>query len=398
METKRPNLEVFNQGDHQSTFGHLPDQVIQASVGPAHHALTSSGKGNNLLIGGQGVNVFQYKSTTTWPGYYSQNTGDPENAGPNTLFTLSGYAQNTDVYHGYAGAANIIWMANGKEALFLDDGYSPGADSLRFTNINFIQCGTGDQLVDLTSPRYALGNVTITGGTGNDVLMSSSGNDTLVTGKGNDYLWGGSGNDTLVYDASKSAGFSDTLIGASGIDTLRIQLTSAQYTTAVRNEIQAFHNFLSGPANNGQTFHFDKLGNLDATGFERLDLMVDAHHIAPAAPGAKQTIHASNASHSVTGGTGADTFYWTLPDTTKGGPDHITHFSFEQLDRIDLSRIVADRHPASINDVVHVIDTAEGSLIQAHVKGASGWSDIAVLDDIHAVTAANLWASHSLII
>ena len=29
----------------------------------------------------------------------------------------SGYAQNKDVFHGKAGATNILWMANGKEAL-----------------------------------------------------------------------------------------------------------------------------------------------------------------------------------------------------------------------------------------------------------------------------------------
>ena len=134
MATKRPNIEVFNQGTHENTFGHLPNQTIQASSVNMHHSLASSGQGANLLIGGPGTNVFQFKSSTTWPGYAAQNVGDPQNAGPNTLFSLAGKAQNTDVYHGYAGAVNIIWMANGDKALFLDDGFSPGVDSMRFTN------------------------------------------------------------------------------------------------------------------------------------------------------------------------------------------------------------------------------------------------------------------------
>ena len=125
-----------------------------------------------------------------------------------------GYAQNKDVFHGKAGATNILWMANGKEALFLDDGFSPGTDSLRLTNIGEIRCGTGDQIVDLTSPRFTIGDITIGGGTGNDVMMSSIGNDTIIAGKGNDYMWGGSGDDMFQWEASTAGAFADTIIGA----------------------------------------------------------------------------------------------------------------------------------------------------------------------------------------
>ena len=147
MPTVRPNIEVFHQPGQEATFGHLPNQTLTAGATGLHHSLASSGVGNNLLIGGNGTNVFHFKSTTAWPGYASQNTGDPENAGPNTLFSLSGYAQNTDVFRGKAGAVNILWMANGKEALFLDDDFSPGVSGQRLVNIDAIQCGTGDQIV-----------------------------------------------------------------------------------------------------------------------------------------------------------------------------------------------------------------------------------------------------------
>lgn len=400
MATKRPNIEVFNQGNQQATFGHLPNQTLTASNVNGHHSLTSSGVGANLLIGGPGTNVFAFKSTTTWPGYASQNVGDPENAGPNTLFGLAGYAQNTDVYHGYAGATNIIWMANGDKALFLDDGFSPGVDSLRFTNITSIECGTGKQIIDLTSSRYAMGNVTIKGGIGDDVLMASSGDDTIYAGKGNDYVWGGSGNDTLVYEATKAAGFIDTFIGASGVDTLKIKLTAAQNTAAVQAELKAFHDFIADASHNGQSFQFHSLGNLTATSIERLDVSVDNVHVNIGTSAAKMTLEGGGASHVLTGGTGGDTFFWKATDIVghTGGPDHVANFSFEQLDRIDLSRLVGNHMPANIEDVVHVVETAAGSLVQAHLMNDTAWTDIVVLDNVHNVSAANLYQSHSLIL
>ena len=399
MATKRPNIEVFNQGTHENTFGHLPNQTIQASSVNMHHSLASSGQGANLLIGGPGTNVFQFKSSTTWPGYAAQNVGDPQNAGPNTLFSLAGKAQNTDVYHGYAGAVNIIWMANGDKALFLDDGFSPGVDSMRFTNITSIVCGNGKQIVDLTSNRYATGNVTIKGGVGDDVLMSSSGDDAIYAGQGNDYIWGGSGNDLLVYELTKTAGFTDTFIGASGVDTLKVKLTTAQYTAAVQAELKAFHDFIADASHNGQSFQFHTLGNLNATSIERLDVSVDNVHVTIGTSDPKKMLEGGAISHTLTGGTGGDTFYWKVADVgLAGGPDHVTNFSFEQFDRIDLSRIVGNHKPLNVEDVVHVIDTAAGTLVQAHVLNSTAWTDVAVLDNIHGVSATNLYQSHSLIL
>ena len=41
------------------------------------------------------------------------------------------------------------------------------------------------------------GNVTITGGTGINLLFAGSGSDTLIGGPNNDYLFGGSGSDVI---------------------------------------------------------------------------------------------------------------------------------------------------------------------------------------------------------
>jgi Ca2+-binding RTX toxin-like protein len=401
MTTKRPDTEVFNQnnGGQDATFGHKPDQIIKANNTSLHHSLASSGQGANLLIGGTGTNVFQYNTDTTWPGYAAQNVGDSGNPGPNTLFSLTGYAQNKDVFQGKPGTTNIIWMADGKKALFLDDGFSPGVDSLRFTDITEIQCGKGDQIVDLTSPRYAMGNVTVKGGTGNDVMMASAGNDLLIAGKGNDYMWGGSGNDTFQWESAKAKTFTDIVLGATGVDTLKIKLTSAEYTTAVKAELKAYHDSLTNPANINKTFFFKTVGDIRVSGVERLDVTVDGKHVEVAPLGAKQTIHGAKPNHVLTGGTGADTFFWVTADVGPGkAPDHITNFSFEQGDRVDVSRLSTNHKPASVADVAQTIDQAGGTLVQVHVKGAAAWTDVVVLDNVHSVTATSLYASHNLIL
>ncbi len=401
MSTPRPNIEIFNQPNvgQEGIFGHLANQTIIATGTGPHHSLTSSGKGANLLIGAGGANVFAFMTDTTWTGFAAQNVGDPNGAGPNTTFGLAGYAQNKDVFKGQAGAVNILWMADGKKAFFLDDGYSPGVSALRMENMTEIRCGTGDQIVDLTSTQYAVGNITLRGGTGNNVLMANAGNDLLIAGKGTDYLWGGSGNDAFNYEVAKAKPYADQAFGANGVDTLKVVLTAAEYTTAVKAELIAYHNFISNPANNGQSFQFTKIGNLNATGMERLDVNVAGQHVNVVGLAAKQTLHGDTATDSVTGGAGTDTFFWTVADVATGDAvDHVTNFSFQQNDRIDVSRLVNDHKPASIGDVARTVDTAQGTLVQVHVNGSQDWTDVALLDRIHNVTAAELWQSQSLIL
>ena len=75
------------------------------------------------------------------------------------------------------------------------------------------------------------GSDTLDGGTGSDTLNGGSGNDTLNGGSGSDMLNGDSGNDMLVYRLAENAGASDLYTGGSGIDTVRLMLTSAEWLT-----------------------------------------------------------------------------------------------------------------------------------------------------------------------
>lgn len=212
---------AYNLNGYQIVNGTPADETInggngkEAIYGNGGADTLNGGRGADLLVGGASGVTFHYTPDATWgSGYTAVNAGDAGSPGPGTTFSLAGYGRSHDVFVG-TGTNNTLVLPDGKNALFLDDGLSPGVDATRLYNIQTIQAGNGGQIIDLTSSRVTYGDVTIRGGTGNDVLMSSGGNDVIEAGDGNDYVWGGSGNDRLVGGAG-----TDTLLGAAGDDTL----------------------------------------------------------------------------------------------------------------------------------------------------------------------------------
>lgn len=134
---------------------------------------------------------------------------------------VSGHNRFNDVFKGNTDA-NILFLtddANG-DVLFLDDTFTAAYNTVakkqsRIASINEICCGAGDDIVDLTSDKYAYtGNgIRIYGGDGNDVIWANRGNNMLFGDSGNDLLVGGNGNDVLVGGAGN-----DILYGGGGDD------------------------------------------------------------------------------------------------------------------------------------------------------------------------------------
>ncbi|HWI84078.1 VCBS domain-containing protein, partial [Ramlibacter sp.] len=89
------------------------------------------------------------------------------------------------------------------------------------------------------------GNDTLTGGAGNERIFGGAGSDVLDGGGGSDDLKAGSGDDRLIYELAANAGASDVYTGGSGIDTIVLRLTQAQWQDAtVRAELQRYVAFL----------------------------------------------------------------------------------------------------------------------------------------------------------
>ena len=167
--------------------------------------------------------VFFARATGTWSeGYTARHTGLLGGwNGTREAVALEGRNKLADIIEG-SNDANVLVMtddANG-DALFVDDIYSalPGDVALqqsRLAKIDEIRAGAGDDVVDLTSQRFAYvgEGVTVRGGLGNDVIWANGGSNRLFGDAGNDRLVGASGDDVLAGGAGN-----DTLHGGGGDD------------------------------------------------------------------------------------------------------------------------------------------------------------------------------------
>jgi VCBS repeat-containing protein len=121
------------------------------------------------------------------------------------------------------------------------------------------------------------GNDTLNGGGGIDLLFGGDDNDTLNGGSGSDVVSGDSGNDTLIFRHSENVGSLDLYDGGAGNDTLRLELTSAEWARASTKSDVA--DFLENP---GHLVTWSS--GLVTHNFENLLLVVDGQVVDPAAP------------------------------------------------------------------------------------------------------------------
>lgn len=196
------------------------------------------------------------------------------------------------------------------------------------------------------------------GDTRDNVLTGNLGNDTLYGNEGNDSLYGGDGNDAL-----NGAGGRDYLEGGAGTD-----------------------NLFGGGAN-------DVLNGGDGNDFIAGD-------------GGNDVISGGAGSDRLYGGQtnglgidGIDTFVWAHDDVVtatgaSNGLDHILDFGSN--DRLDFSGVFNGSHPADLASVLHVTDTAAGTVISADVGGGV-FMDVVVLDNVH-MTLADLTSHHQIIV
>ena len=184
------------------------------------------GTGSDALYGGGGDDTLQIADDGTWSATYAAyNIGSPGQSDNGELFGVAGKVRLFDLFDGGSGE-DLLQGTSGNDAIFLDDGFSPlpGTMGPRLVSIEAIRAGDGDDVVDLTSDRYACGNVLLAGGNGNDVLWASAGNDAIEGDAGNDQLYGGTGSDLLAggsgADLIDGARGNDLLIGGAGNDTI----------------------------------------------------------------------------------------------------------------------------------------------------------------------------------
>jgi len=190
----------------------LGDDLVNAGGG---YDLIVVGGGSNNLNGDSGNDSIFLKIDSVWSsGYIAKNVDTNTSIGTSQAISLNGLSRFSDVIDGGADV-DTLNLTTGNDAFFIDDIYSAHHSSLtlstttqgvnstaRITNLEVINAGEGNDIVDLTSSNYILANtIEINGEAGNDVLWSSNGDDTIDGGTGDDTINGGAGNDTLTGDA-----------------------------------------------------------------------------------------------------------------------------------------------------------------------------------------------------
>ncbi|MEQ9693364.1 Ig-like domain-containing protein [Shimia sp. SDUM112013] len=114
------------------------------------------------------------------------------------------------------------------------------------------------------------------------------GNDLITdNGEGGNTVKGGAGDDEVVY-VHNGGGADRTYMGGSGVDTLTLSFTSAEWldlAPTLQAEIDSFLDFLSTAINptgqaTGQWQNFDSIG-LRVKQFENIRIMVDGSEISP---------------------------------------------------------------------------------------------------------------------
>ena len=138
-------------------------------------------------------------------GHAARHVGVGDWTGTNEIVELEGRNRLADIFAG-SDDANVFLLtdaANG-DALFVDDIYTAFPDGAeaqsRIARIDEIRAGAGDDVVDMTSQRFAYtgDGVTVRGGLGDDVIWANAGDNSLFGDSGNDRLVGASGNDVLA--------------------------------------------------------------------------------------------------------------------------------------------------------------------------------------------------------
>jgi len=118
---------------------------------------------------------------------------------------------NNTTYIGSPTTTDTILMSTLGDALFLRDSLG----DLVISDIETIFGGDGDDILFLADATFTLGDMTLFGGTQNDIIWANAGNDRIFADDGDDIINGGPGDDLI-----EGGDGNDELRGGDGDDTL----------------------------------------------------------------------------------------------------------------------------------------------------------------------------------
>lgn len=229
------------------------------------------------------------------------------------------------------------------------------------------------------------GNDDIRGLGGNDLITGGAGNNELLGNDGNDTIYGGNGDDRIFGDgrAGQNESGKDTIYGEAGNDILYGGDDNDTIYGGAGNDIIYGDKIASTDIFSGDDKLYGGDGNDTVYGDAGNDL-----------------INGGIGQNILTGGTGVDTFEFTVIDPSNQ-IDYIRDFNVSQGDAIDVSGLILNFDPATdtLSKYVSITQNASHSFLWVNADGKG--TDTIMIARIDGVTGLNvntLYASGNLII
>ncbi|SCW95214.1 MULTISPECIES: retention module-containing protein [unclassified Pseudomonas] len=261
--------------------------------------------------------------------------GGNSNAAENYQLTLTvDYAGAQDKTPDYHGSYTASDNHGGSDSAAVGISYQAGHTLTGTSGDDVLLAGNGDNILNAGD-----GNDVLSAGSGNNTLNGGAGNDLLYSGTGNDLLDGGTGNDTVSYAHATSA------------VTVNLGLLAAQNTLGAGTDTLSHIENLVG-SNFNDTLTGDGASN-------RLDGGLG--HDVLNGGGGDDLLIGGLGNNTLTGGSGADTFQWLAGNN---GHDVITDFT-PGIDKLDLSQLLQGENgsAASLDDYLHFSVSGSGASV-----------------------------------
>ncbi|MFS2067299.1 retention module-containing protein [Pseudomonas sp. CT11-2] len=310
--------------DHNLAAGHI---TMEYSVnGGAYMALAD---GQTITAAADGT--YQIHITNIDDGGPGNSGKGAENYQLTMTVNYAGAQDSTPDFHGtYTASDNH----GGSDSAAVDITYQAGHTLTGTSGDDVLIAGTGNNIINAGD-----GNDVLTAGSGNNEMHGGAGNDLLFSGPGNDWLDGGTGNDTVSY-AHATAGV-----------TVDLSLLTAQNTVGAGTDTLTGIENLAG-SNFNDSLTGDNNGNIINGGLGN-DVLNGG--------GGDDFLIGGLGDNTLTGGSGADTFQWLKGNS---GHDVITDFT-PGTDKLDLSQLLQGENgtAASLDDYLHFKVTGSGATL-----------------------------------